>query len=1052
MISLAETNWQRTLSIPERAGLPGDPRVRSGEANWLNWKRLAIFRRRGVDIKSALMPLRVTEEKLRILVDETEESLLFRSAGMEPPKWAEQLIVWWNRHADGQDSQGTHGFLNLVEDIVNAAVDDMLAGVEGLSWPEVIDRDILFNGLVESVPTELLFKFITPTMVLHYNRNYRSNGLNDFYKVCTEEWFRRQILSDYPMVWKKCVIALMNWVRATIIFAERLISDWDDLVNKFGNNGNSTNVELHANMGDPHGGATVIVLEACGVKCVYKPRPPDGEIILESTVGILDRAGIPDLPYTLTYVPRPEYYWEEFVETTDVSQENAALLARQLGSLTAILYALQADDMHHENVCIGKKGISVIDSECVVHPIRPIDFETLTQKNPVSSLISCGAHTIGIVPQPLVSNNENRNRESVADISVFGYRADERTTFKVPQFRIDGVDNVRVVTDDAVFDDADPVAGRQLLIEYRSDFITSFTRAYRGILENSDDFEMLVERASRSSFRVVCRPTMIYAKVQIESCPPDFMTDGAAHDLCLSKLLLRFEGLSSRSNLIAAEIGALRAGAIPLVSICLGTGEFNVDGYRFKSGFYPMERLLKHVSNMSEQDLARQRYLLEIAFGLLISDACQTRPRISFDAFSGSDELKLEAANDILTWVSNHVYIVDGVMGYPIMIASAPNQWSISPSGFDLYNGLAGMSLMLNLLEDESRVDTRRLADIADSTLVSFRRLLENDKGIVIGNREILNAGAFDQVAGMAIHALTGKRLRATPEGKGILADALTMLDSMVSADRNSDVISGAAGSIMVALASLDDSPTAAERLATHAYAKLRSMSVSMGDGKVAWPGSDGVPLAGFSHGAVGIAVSISRLWTRGMIPEDEARKFVSGALRWEHTVYTPGHGWCDMREDADTRAESSMQNWCHGAAGAALARIELLDMSRDLLDDDLYVSTLKELQDAAAITRAFTRATIERDGSDCLCHGTIGNLLIMERLAGYDDINLSREEVDDLWRLLLKSKADLGWRSGGVPNSNSLSFMMGLPGIAWGLVFSVRDDPQFDALSLSWR
>ena len=75
-----------------------------------------------------------------------------------------------------------------------------------------------------------------------------------------------------------------------------------------------------------------------------------------------------------------------------------------------------------------------------------------------------------------------------------------------------------------------------------------------------------------------------------------------------------------------------------------------------------------------------------------------------------------------------------------------------------------------------------------------------------------------------------------------------------------------------------------------------------------------------------------------------------------------------------------------------------------------------------------------------------------MERLAGYDDINLSREEVDDLWRLLLKSKADLGWRSGGVPNSNSLSFMMGLPGIAWGLVFSVRDDPQFDALSLSWR
>ena len=85
---------------------------------------------------------------------------------------------------------------------------------------------------------------------------------------------------------------------------------------------------------------------------------------------------------------------------------------------------------------------------------------------------------------------------------------------------------------------------------------------------------------------------------------------------------------------------------------------------------------------------------------------------------------------------------------------------------------------------------------------------------------------------------------------------------------------------------------------------------------------------------------------------------------------------------------------------------------------------------------------------SDCLCHGTVGNLLILRRatikgMYSIDEFNailsatLSRAERD-------------GWRFGGIPGIPSNSFMMGMPGIVWGLASLYSPvKPNFDPFIL---
>lgn len=101
-----------------------------------------------------------------------------------------------------------------------------------------------------------------------------------------------------------------------------------------------------------------------------------------------------------------------------------------------------------------------------------------------------------------------------------------------------------------------------------------------------------------------------------------------------------------------------------------------------------------------------------------------------------------------------------------------------------------------------------------------------------------------------------------------------------------------------------------------------------------------------------------------------------------------------------------------------------LTDQTRSALYEDITFA-VKQLA-------AKTGKMILKRGSDCLCHGTIGNLILLQRAAKARQFD--NDQLNELISEMLSSSLKHGWKLGGLPDIPSNGLMMGSSGIAWGL------------------
>nr|WP_277605932.1 type 2 lanthipeptide synthetase LanM family protein [Glycomyces sp. L485] len=143
------------------------------------------------------------------------------------------------------------------------------------------------------------------------------------------------------------------------------------------------------------------------------------------------------------------------------------------------------------------------------------------------------------------------------------------------------------------------------------------------------------------------------------------------------------------------------------------------------------------------------------------------------------------------------------------------------------------------------------------------------------------------------------------------------------------------------------------------------------------------LPLAGYAHGAAGIAHALAALHSR--TGEPRFAEAALAAVRYERSLYIEeAENWRDLRE-ADVPVEDLPVAWCNGAPGIGAAR-RLMSAHLDVAGaaDEVFhaVNTTKR--------RGFER-------NDCLCHGDLGNLEFL-RLAGapeYADRRLAASFVE---------------------------------------------------------
>lgn len=183
------------------------------------------------------------------------------------------------------------------------------------------------------------------------------------------------------------------------------------------------------------------------------------------------------------------------------------------------------------------------------------------------------------------------------------------------------------------------------------------------------------------------------------------------------------------------------------------------------------------------------------------------------------------------------------------------------------------------------------------------------------------------------------------------------------------------------------------------------------------------MPLTGFSHGVAGVSWALA--WLAHASGQERFREAARGALRYERSWFDAGRdNWPDLRESHKApEGRDFLYAWCHGAPGIGLGRAGTLPYLED-------PEMLPEIRAAVRSTRAEGFG-----GSQCLCHGDLGNLdLVREAGRALGDPELAAE-ADRLAARILARIENGGLRCGTSARTESLGLMVGLTGIGYGLL-----------------
>jgi type 2 lantibiotic biosynthesis protein LanM len=854
--------------------------------------------------------------------------------------------------------------------------------------------------------------------------------------------WRARFFQEYPVLARVVHVTTQNWLKAVSEFVQRLSNDWAVLESQFGDAtqglGRLTSVKMGA--GDVHrGGRSVFIAYFdSGTAVVYKPRALEVDRHFAALLVWLRRRGAdPDLKVP-SVIDRGDYGWAEYVKAKPCeSSEDIARFYRRHGALLAVLYALDATDVHIENLIASGDHPVLVDLESLFHP-RPTRNRNWTGLDRVvETAMGQSVLRVGLLPQRSWAQGDALG----IDVTALGGTGGQLTPFTVPTLNGAGTDELRLVRERQVIakyhnraehegDVADPA-------DYVEQVTAGFISTYRTLLEHRAD--LLAETGpihsfARTSVRAVLRATRTYGTLLGESYHPDLLRDALDRDRHFDHLWAAVASQPQLERVVAAERRELEEGDIPLFTARPDSTSLWTSSGEELTGFFaeaPLNAVKRRVEGFSASDLERQLWFIRasIASTRLGHETTPTpghtppprrtttRRRATTPAeFTGC----AEKVGDRLLELS--LCDADERTWYGLSLVEE-RTWRVAPVSGDLYAGASGIAMFLAYLGHVTGEARYRIAAQEALTLV-----LRSIEPLLLRTPVApLPIGGFSGFGG-TIYALA--HLGVLWEDRGLFETAQRLAGALgpyIASDEHCDVIGGSAGLILALLAldAADPASTVAplvQQCEEHLASRAQVMSSGLG-----WPNlaGDGKALAGFSHGASGIAVALARSAAR--FGSDAARSMVEQAVTFERTLFSAAEdNWIDLRPEAVGAAPgngAAMWAWCHGAPGIGLARAELLQLGyRGRVNDDLQAAVRSTLRHG-------------RSGNHCLCHGSLGNLELLRRSIGV----MPDRSIRAAWRAELRTVvADVArgaWRTGIPLGIETPGLMTGLAGIGYSLL-----------------
>lgn len=945
-------------------------------------------------------------------------------------------------------------FLNVIRPLLANGVRRLRTALGNLSqnYPEVpFEQETiiacLFAGLAQQLTAQIIR---TCVLEMHVARTLGSlrgstpeERFESFIQQLSMPEKAQPLLEEYAVLTRQCMLTIEQWITFSLELLSHLCADWQQICATFASEtAPDLLVEAHIGAGDTHrGGKSVAILTfQSGFRLVYKPRSLALDLHFQELLLWLNARGSHPPFQTFSMLERGSYGWSAFIQARECpSEAEVRRFYQRQGAYLALLYVLDASDLHAENIIAQGEHPMLIDLEALFHPRVELNRPHATS-DPALIVLQQSVVRVGMLPQRIWGNEEAKG----VNISGLGGEEGQLSPREVPQWENVGTDlmrQVRTRVQMPVNKNRPMLNGKSVdALDYQACILAGFNEMYRTLLDHRAALlaEML-PRFARDEIRFIARPTDIYARFLYDSFRPELLRDASKRERHFERLRIGLEWQPYMEQIIPAECADFLQGDIPLFtahpdSLDLFTSRGEVIPAFFQQTSLDMVR--NRVAQLSEQDHTRQVWLINATF---TCNALDTRRADAQPAPTKLQQTRLTrsrllaAAREIGDELCQRAIESAGSAGWLGIRQAREQEWEVRAAGPDLYNGLPGIALFLAYLA-ELTGETRYL-EYARAALRTIRQLLLDTPQ----KQQIVKCvGAFDGCGGLIYLFTHLGTLWNEPALLQEAEDLARLLLEVIEHDEAFDIMDGSAGCIVALLGLHAVAPAAriletAIRAGDHLLTHASSMSSGIG-----WKSSQqSTPLTGMAHGNAGIAFSLLKLAQRS--GEERFRQAARAALAYERSLFSSEHqNWPDLRENRLKQpgaqdGQSFMAAWCHGAPGIALARMASLDI--------LSESTLREEIEHALAT---TISASEKDNGDpTLCHGVAGLLetLLSARQTLARDAYTS--QIEQLARRLLacwQRRASLEKSQLPAKWMESPGFMLGIAGI--GYTFLRLADP----------
>jgi type 2 lantibiotic biosynthesis protein LanM len=1037
-------DWYRALTLPERGTPPGDGfgpgEWEAAERRLKAWRSQPPFEGNGLFVQR-LAADGLDEETLLRLLAESAEQLQARQSG--PPEWLERLGADFTSAASASPGEmppwphspptgpSALAFFLLVEPLARAGTERLRRAIREIPLPPgepPFDPETAADLFVSKITGDLS-GMVTRVCVLELQIARLDGTLEgetpeerfgSFTASLRQPETALAILQRSPVLARRAIERIEQWIEGSLEFLRRLATDWEDLLRIFFADGHpGALAEVDSNAGDPHhGGRTVMKLSfASGRRLIYKPKPQTVDAAFQNLLGwIGDRGWDPGFR-RLSVLDRGGYGWVEFVTTAPcASVEEVRRFYRRQGGYLALLYLLAATDFHGENLIAAGEHPVLVDLETLFHPRVDVPDLAAADETPGAAL-SESVLRIGLLPMRVWGDDDHAG----VDLSGLGSTSGQTTKpfwgavetgtdamrFERKPMRIADLENRPTLDGETVF-----------LPDYAGEIEAGFRILYAVVLRHRG--ELLsgpLAAFAGAPVRVVLRPTAGYGVLLLEGFHPHVL--GNAWEQ--ARLFDRLWGGTARRPWLERLFTARPESR----DLWTSRGDRLPDFFA-SSG---LERAQRTLGRWSEEDLERQVWVLRCSLQVVALESRRPeRPPIllrGVTAPASAADL-LAAARRAGDRLAALAFRERDQAHWLTMDVTGTGGWLLRPALPDLYLGLPGIALFLGALG--ALTGEEEYTRLARAALATQRWQLQEEPEVVP------SIGGFNGWGGV-IYGLA--QLAVLWQDDSLFAEAEALVPKVaegIAGDENHDLIAGAGGALLALLAvhrlrPSDLALSTALRCGEHLLAGARQQAAGCGwVSKIAGP----IPLAGMSHGVAGIALALLRL--SALTGDERFRAAALEGIAYERSLFSSQEGnWRDLREGAGEQhgiALRSVSAWCHGAAGIGLARIAGLP----LLDDAAVRDEI-----AAALRATFNDPLTPLRDNHSLCHGALGNLEFLRAAAAVvgdtPGNTAAREQVSRLTAEALRSVQEDGWLYGSTPGSEPLGLMVGLAGIGYGLL-----------------